>query len=169
MLLLLHPTLLLLHPESSLLLQCSTYCSVVLIAKSTVMFTMYQEGLRSRRSLGRAMPSSDEKRQAQQVARRLKARQLKIQTLLEKLPGARQPATTIARPTPRDYSPPAALTLVPFRQSLTCCCTAAHESLSARMRSGHTLLCISLLHTYAYPVCNCPDYHRCSMLGQYDL
>ena len=82
-------------------------------------FTMYQEGLRSRRSLGRAMPSSDEKRQAQQVARRLKARQLKIQTLLEKLPGARQPATTIARPTPRDYSPPAALTLVPFRQSLT--------------------------------------------------
>ena len=113
------------------------------------------------------MPSSDEKRQAQQVARRLKARQLKIQTLLEKLPGARQPATTIARPTPRDYSPPAALTLVPFRQSLTCCCTAAHESLSARMRSGHTLLCISLLHTYAYPVCNCPDYHRCSMLGQY--
>ena len=82
-------------------------------------YTMYREGLRSRRSLGRAMPSSDEKRQAQQVARRLKARQLKIQTLLEKLPGARQPATTIARPTPRDYSPPAALTLVPFRQSLT--------------------------------------------------
>ena len=82
-------------------------------------FTMYQEGLRSRRSLGRGMPSSDEKRQAQQVARRLKARQLKIQTHLEKLPGAHQPATTIARPTPRDYSPPAALTLVPFRQSLT--------------------------------------------------
>ena len=116
---------------------------------------MYREGLRSRRSLGRAMPSSDEKRQAQQVARRLKARQLKIQTLLEKLPGARQPATTIARPTPRDYSPPAALTLVPFRQSLTCCCTAAHESLSARMRSGHTLSCISLLHTYAYPLSAC--------------
>jgi hypothetical protein len=82
------------------------------------------------------------------VARRAKARRIKI---LEDLPGARQPTSTIAHTTTRDTAPPAAPRLVAFRQPLTRCCTADHASRSARICSEHALSCISLLHTQFYP------------------